>query len=148
MTSTETDLVFVGRRLTTKGTLAYFYVKHGDLDDHRGYKKPLVSGHSVGAIIRIHETDQGSYFTGGDKAPTAIGRFTDDHLLLRWSTEQESHVADHARTAESKRIAKAGDDPIRRQLDPIRDQLATMSSTRRAATIGWIITYLSTGQRR
>ncbi len=62
--------------------------------------------------------------------------------------EQEAAVAEHAQTLESKRIAKAGTDPIRQQLEPIRTQLMTMSNGRRAATIGWIITYLSTGKGR
>ena len=77
-----------------------------------------------------------------------IGQAADEQRLLRWSVEQEAAVAEHTQTLESKRIAKAGADPIRQQLEPIRTQLMTMSSDRRAATIGWIITYLSTGKGR
>jgi hypothetical protein len=144
--TTEHQLVYAGRRLTVRDTLAYFYFSLSDGKLH-GYKRPLASGLKVGTIVRIHE-DGDSYYANGPLAPTAIGQFQDQEKLLHWSAAQEADVALHAQKAESKRIASAGIDPMREALDPVRDELASMTSVRRAAAIGWIITYLQTGQRR
>lgn len=148
MTTTEIDLTYAGRRLTVKNSLAYFYHSADDPDALRGFKKPLLAGHKIGTVVRIHQEPDGSFYTGGQLAPRAIGHAQDSPDLLRWSADQEADVALHAQQAESKRIAAAGEDPMRAALAPIRDQLAAMSSARRAAAIGWIITYLQTGQRR
>ncbi|MFF2053854.1 hypothetical protein ACFVU2_19775 [Leifsonia sp. NPDC058194] len=145
MATTEVQLTYAGRRLTTRGTLAYFYLdpNEGKL---RGFKKPLATGLKVGTIIRVHDED--GYYTSGPLGPVAVGHSSDAAQLLQWSAEQEADVALHAQAADSKRIVAAGNDPMREALEPIRRQLAAMSSARRSAAIGWIITYLQTGQRR
>jgi hypothetical protein len=145
--TTEVDLIFVGRRLTVKNALAYFYEPVGKPGTLRGFKRPLVTGHKIGTIVRIQEDGDG-YYTSGANGPQAIAQSTDEDQLLRWSIEQEADVAQHQQQLESKRIVQAGQDPLRTVLAPIRDQLAGMSSARRAATVGWIITFLLTGQRR
>lgn len=145
MATTEVELTYAGRRLTTRNTLSYFYYE-ASVGKMRGFRKPLMTGLKVGTIIRVHDDD--GVHIAGPLAPVAIGHSTDTDKLLQWSAEQEADVALHAQTVESKRIAAAGNDPMREALEPIRDQLAAMSTARRAATIGWIITYLQTGQRR
>lgn len=148
MAITEADLTYAGRRLTVKGVLAYFYFSPDDPESLRGFKRPLIAGHKIGTIVRISQDDDGSYYTSGTLAPRAVGLSDDAAQLLTWSADQEADVALHAQRAESKRIAAAGADPMREALEPIRQELASMSNARRAATIGWIITFLQTGQRR
>lgn len=142
------DLTYAGRRLTDKGILAYFYFSPAAPDTLRGFKRPLLPGLKIGTIVQIQQEKDGSYYTAGEYAPRAIGQADHSPELLDWSAEQEADVALHAQRAESKRITAAGSDPMRTRLEPIRNELAAMSSARRAAAIGWIISFLQTGQRR
>ena len=148
MTTTEIDLTYAGRRLTQSGALAYFYSSAEDAENLRGFKKPLVLALKIGTIVRLNQDDDGSYYTGGQLAPRAVGHATDSAHLLTWSAAQEADVAVHAQRSESKRITASGEDPMRAALDPVRLELAGMSSARRAAAIGWIITFLQSGQHR
>jgi hypothetical protein len=143
--TTETDLTYAGRRLTRRGPLAYFYAQT-DSSDLRGFEKPLVTGTKIGTIVRITEEEDGSYYVGGDQRPRVIGQAPDSADLLRWSVAQEADVAEHAIRAREKRMVAEGNDPLRKRLEPIRNELATLPAASRAATIGWIVSYLTSGR--
>jgi len=146
--ATAVDLTFIGRRLTNRDVLAYFYVPVGTTGPVQGYAKPLISGLKIGTIVRIQQETDGAYFSRGENGPRAIGQEPDSPYLLTWSVEQEADVATHAQAAESKRVVAAGVDPIRTALEPVRAALSAMSPARKAATIGWVISFLQSGKGR
>lgn len=72
----------------------------------------------------------------------------EDPRLITWAAEDRAAAAERSARAASQRIARAGVDPLKAQLEPVRDALRGMSSDRRAATVGWILQYLVSGVTR
>lgn len=141
MTDAEKTLTYAGRRVTTKGTLAYFYA-HPD-GELRGYAKPLITGAKVGTQITVTAADDGQFWATGPQAPRASGQMSaGDPHLLQWSIDEKGDLARATQIREQQRIIKAGADPLRTHLAPVRDRLRTMSPDRRAAAVGWILTFL------
>lgn len=139
-------LVYAGRRTTTSGPLAYFYAnEEGKLE---GFRKTLMPAVSIGAQIQITVNEDGAFWIRGEHAPRLVGNLTDDPRLLLWSIAEKEAVVEAGQRREQKRIAKEGADPLKAQLDPIREVLRAMSYERRTATIAWIIQYLQTGAPR
>lgn len=140
-----TTLTYAGRRVTTGGQLAYFYA---DEDGHlRGFKKALVTGAPIGARVELRSEEDGSYWSAGTNGPRVVGH-AEDPRLIPWAAEDRAAVAEQSARAESKRIARAGVDPLKAQLEPVREALRGMSSDRRGATVGWILQYLLSGVTR
>lgn len=140
MTESIRNFVHIGRRVTTKGTLAYFYA---DGETIRGYAKPLLAGAKIGTEISITFDGEDRMWTGGEHAPRAVGQLeASDPRLVRWSTEEKADVARAAHIREQQRILKSGEDPLKRQLEPIRQHLARLSPDRRVGAVSWILTYL------
>ena len=146
MNTHEEIRTYAGRRQTTRGTLAYFYLK-GD-GTFAGHKKPLVPGAPIGTQIAVTFDDEGQFWIAGANAPRAIGHLDDPDTVQEWSLAEKADVTQVSIQRESKRVAKEGKDPLRAQLDPIRTQLARMSYDRRAATVAWILQYLLGGSAR
>lgn len=144
---TTSVCIYAGRRLSTTGTIGYFY--EGEDGESLGYKKPLVSGASIGARIEVSSDQPGSYFAGGEHRPRVIGNLpTDDERLLAWAVQERADLTRHARESRSRKIAREGIDPLREQLDPVREQLSRMTGEHRAAAAHWILQYLLTGITR
>ncbi len=146
MTETIT-LIYAGRRMTVDHKLAYFYAGIGD-SDLRGFSKALVAGVRVGAVVEVRADDEGRYWTGGPDAPRVTGYADDDARLLEWAALDRAASMEQSARAESRRIARAGADPLKAQLEPVREVLRGMSPDRRAATTGWILQYLLSGVTR
>ncbi len=144
---TTSVCIYAGRRLSTRGTIGYFYEDASGKT--LGYAKPLVSGASIGAQIELTTDEPGSFFTGGEHRPRVVGNLpTDDERLLGWATRERADLVLHARESRSRKIARAGVDPLREQLDPIREQLSRMTGEHRAAAAHWILQYLLGGATR
>lgn len=141
MTDSEKTVTYAGRRVTTRGTLAYFYA-HPD-GELRGYAKPLITGAKIGTEITVTAAEDGQFWATGPKAPRASGLVPEtDPRLLEWSVDEKGDLTRAAQIREQQRIIKAGADPLRARLSPVREQLQAMSPDRRAAAAGWILTFL------
>lgn len=140
MTEFNKTFIHIGRRVTTQGKLAYFYA---DGETTRGYAKPLLAGAKIGTQIEVTWDSEDRMWTGGAKGPRAIGQLDEtDARLIRWSTEEKGDLGRAAHIREQQRILKEGVDPLRRQLEPVREHLAGLSPDRRVGAVSWILTYL------
>ena len=148
MSETQETLTYAGRRRTTRGALAYFYVDAAGA--FSGYKKPLTPAAKIGAQILITNVEgkAGSFWTAGEKSPRVVGYLENDPRLLEWALEEKTHVATFIAQRQSKRIAAAGEDPLQQALQPVRAELARMMPDERVAAVGWIMNYLLSGAKR
>lgn len=139
--------IYAGRRLSTTGRIGYFY--QNEDGEVLGYKKPLISGASIGARIEVSSDQPGTYIPGGEHRPRVVGNLpTDDERLLAWAVQERADLTQHARESRSRKIAREGIDPLREQLAPVRAQLSRMTGEQRAAAAHWILQYLLTGTTR
>jgi len=153
MTETTETLIYTGRRIMRTLKVGYSYLlQDGSDDSGLFFSSPLTTGTKVGALLQVTVADEGdgnrSVYSKGEKRPRVVDHLpSTDPRLLEWAALDHAAAAEHRLNVESTRITKAGEDPLIRQLAPVRDLLAGMSEVRRTAAIGWILTYLMTGRR-
>lgn len=131
------ERVYVGRRNDVKGAVVYAYMAV-DPEEGRGegwYKKPLVSGHAVGSVIRLTYSDESrtTYWVGGEHRPTVV-RLADvsKETLLEWQAKDVAAYQAKAQADAMSRVIRETN-----HLDQYIDMLAfaakSMTTNQRAA---------------
>lgn len=136
---------YIGRRLSNGNTVAHLYIDGNGVS--HAHSAALIVDTPIGTQLQVTLLGEQVY-VGGEREPRVIGQTPDEASVLLWIAEEKADLTVANRVREARRLVKEGRDPMRERLEPIRDELAKMSSERRAATIWWIVGYLSEGTRR
>jgi hypothetical protein len=97
--------VYIGRRMTVKNKLAFFWLFDGE-DKPRGYKKRLAHS-AIGERWQFQADDTGAIRLGGDKAPTQLNVIDDVQKINEWTaTDEANQQLEIARRVDRKLAAR------------------------------------------
>jgi hypothetical protein len=117
--------VYIGRRITIKNKLAYFWQFDGE-DKPRGYKKRLAHA-VVGERWEFYADDAGAIRLAGDKAPKRLDLIEDIEKIKEWAaTDEACHQMEVTRRTDRKLAARRTH--FDGAIEPLKEMVAKLRS--------------------
>lgn len=141
--------IYLGRRFSdNKSKTFYVWAPVDNVKDEKWYSKNLVSSSicSPGAIYDMKisaDGDNTTVFTGGENAPKFVQMIANEEKRLEWS------MLDRTAYQQQRVVRRIKDankhDPLKENLDAIREHYRFMSGSERSSFLGWMIWYVTRG---
>lgn len=129
---------YIGRRTTSKNTLAHFWKFEGIDPVPKGWKKNIVPWAQPGDQYQIHVGEKGEVYTHGIYKPNHVGKHPVESEVLEWVGLDAAH-AQHDTDRRMERRLKEQKTDFDKAIEPLRRMVgAVRNHDDRAALIAHI----------
>lgn len=134
------EAVYIGRRITVKNHLAYFWYFAEDQErPMKGYKKQITPA-LIGEKWKFTYDDKDHIFTGGEHRPVKVD--FEETNLKKWVAEEQAAIQQDAERRANKKL-EARLTEFQRRITPLKELVdAVKTYDERAAVIARITTEL------
>ena len=142
-TSTEHQVVYVGRRLGRSNKLGYWYLEldnAGELTTHELGMTQVLASVPIGTVLTIHRPTDApeSVYTSGRFAPAISDAWADAEAVTRWRVIDRADAQLVANESRVRRQLKDTDDEFEEALSTLAKHFTPLNYSQRAALLTYV----------